>query len=282
MAETKHQHTVPACYLANWGINGNQGRKSEVYFLDKNSHQIRISSVNKLPTENFFYDIPELDEKKQLLEKFFGVIEGEYAALLKKVLICIEDSQNIIDNKRPILSSIDKNELTAQFAMQIVRTQKFRSFYQNVHTTIKEAFPWVDFPDLTPDTLQSLHTSEITSFSLSNFYANLLDDRNLVFLINCSDALFFTSDNPGIFINHSADLSKPISPVAKEVTFYIPLSPKVAVEFYHKSILKIPEIYIPIGLSGIVNGYNKRLWNQCTRFMFSTKDDFSSLIGSEK
>ena len=101
MTEIKHQHIVPACYLANWGINGN-------------------------------------------LENFFGVIEGEYAALLQKLLKRIEDRQNINSNKEPLLSTEDKNELTSQFAMQIVRTQAFRSGYEHVWTTLKESFPWAN------------------------------------------------------------------------------------------------------------------------------------------
>lgn len=282
MTEIKHQHIVPACYLANWGINGNQGRKSEIYFFDVNNHQARVSSVNKLPTENYFYDIPELGEKKQLLENFFGVIEGEYAALLQKLLKRIEDRQNINSNKEPLLSTEDKNELTSQFAMQIVRTQAFRSGYEHVWTTLKESFPWANISDFTKGDIQAMHTDEIGSFRMARFYANLLNDRNLVFLINHSTSPLLTSDNPGIFINHSANLSEPMSPVSKDVTFYMPLSPKVAVEFYHKSILRFPEICIPLDFSRIVHGYNRRLRGECVRFMFSNKNDFSYLIGSEK
>lgn len=282
MAEIKHQHIVPVCYLANWGINGNQGRESEVYFFNVNNHQVRISSVNKLPTEKYFYDIPELCEKKQLLENFFVGIEGRYATLLQKLLKRIGDRQNINNNKEPLLSTEDKSELTAQFAMQIVRTQAFRSNYEHTWTTLKESFPWANIPDFTKGDIQAMHTYEIMSLRMARFYANLLNDRNLVFLINRSTSPFLTSDNPGIFINHSTNLSEPMSPVAKDVTFYMPLSPKVAVEFYHKSILRFPEVCIPLDFSRIVHAYNRTLRDECVRFMLSNKNDFSCAIGSEK
>ena len=283
MSEPKRQHVVPVSYLRNWSINKNQSRKkSKICVFDANDCRSFISSVNKYPTEKNFYDIPELGEMKQLLEKFFCIIEDQYAVLLLKVIQRIEDRQNIRNKAEPIISTEDRNELAAQFAMQRVRTQDYRSFYQYCYTTLKEGFPWADIPNYTSSDFQRLHTTEIMSFKMANFYANLLSDRNWVILINHSDIPFFTSDNPGIFINHSENSSEPISPAAKEVTFYIPLSPKIAVELYHKSILKLPEICIPIDFSGIVRGYNKNLLKHCTRFMFSNKNDFSCLIRSEK
>lgn len=283
MSEPKRQHIVPVSYLQNWSTSKNQSRKkSKICAFDVNAGRSFITSVNKYPTEKYFYDIPELGERKQLLEKFFSIMEGQYAALHLKVLQCIENWQNKQNERRPIVPIEDRNELAALFAIQIVRTQAFRRSYQNFYRTMKEGFPWADIPDYTSSDFQRLHTAEIISFNLANFYANLLSDRNWVILINNSDTSFFTSDNPGIFINHSENLSEPISPAAPQVTFYIPLSPKVAVELYHKSILELPEICIPINYSGIIRGYNKHLWNQCTRFMFSNKNDFSCLIGSEK
>lgn len=283
MSEPKRQHTVPACYLENWGINGNQGREdTKFYVLNVSKHHVFIASVNNYPIEKLFYDIPELEEKKRLLEEFFCNIEDKYVTLLRRVLQRIEDRQNIRSKTEPIISMEDRNELAAQFAMQIVRTQAFRSFYRYTYTTFKEGLPWADIPAYTNSDFQRLHTSEIMSFNMANFYANLLSDRNWVILVNHSDIPFFTSDNPGIFINHSEKLLEPKSPVAEEVTFYIPLSPTIAVELYHKNLLKIPEICIPFTNSGIVQGYNRNLLIQCTRFMFSNKNDFSCLTGGEK
>ena len=283
VSEPKRQHTVPVSYLQNWSNSKNQSRKkSKICVHDVNDGRSFITSVNKYPTEKYFYDIPELGEGKQLLEKFFSIMEGQYAALLLKVLQCVESWLSMQSKKRPIISLEDKNELAAMFAMQIVRTQDYRIFYQYVYAKLKEGFPWANLPTYTSSDFQRLHTTEIMSFRQANFYTNLLSDRNWMILINHSDISFFTSDNPGIFINHSTNLSEPISPATPEVTFYMPLSPKVAVELYHKSILKIPEICIPIDYSGIIRGYNRNLCRECTRFMFSNKNDFSCLIGSGK
>ena len=283
MSEPKRQHIVPVSYLQNWSTSKNQSRKkSKICAFDVNDGRSFITSVNKYPTEKYFYDIPELGEGKQLLEKFFSIMEGQYATLLLKVLQCIENWLNMQSKRRPIISLEDKNELAAMFAMQIVRTQDFRSFYQYIYAKLKKGFSWADIPDYASSDFQRLHTTEILSFRQANFYANLLSDRNWVILINHSNISFFTSDNPGIFINHSVNLSEPILLAAPEVTFYIPLSPKVAVELYHKSILKLPEVCIPIDYSGIIRWYNRNLCRKCTRFMFSNKNDFSCLIGSGK
>lgn len=284
MSEPKRQHIVPVSYLQNWSTNKIQSRKkSKVCVFDVNDGRSFITSVDKYPTEKYFYDIPEFGEKRQLLEKrLFSTIENDYATLLKKVLKRIEDQQNTPSKAKPILLPEDKSELAAQFAMQIVRTQAFRRFYQRAYTTLKEGFPWADIPAYANNDFQRLHTNEIMSFDMANFYANLLSDRNWVILINRSDTSFFTSDNPGIFINHSENSSEPISSVSEEVTFYMPLSPKVAVELYHKNIMKMSEMCIPLDPSAIVRGYNKNLRKACIRFMFSNKNDFSCLIGGEK
>lgn len=282
MAEKKHQHTVPACYLANWGINGNQGRHSKIYFFNIYTHQADISSLEKFPTVNCFYDIPEFGESEKILENFFMGIEGDYSLLLQKVLQCIESDGETHCTKEPVLSSEDKSELTAQFAMQIVRTLAFRNYYKHTYKSLKTGLPFAKNPVFSNEVFQRMHTNELISFSLANFYANLLNDRNWIFLINYSDVPFFTSDNPGIFIDRRINPIEPISPASKEVTFYMSLSPTVAVELYDKSILKAPETHVPIELPGIVQEYNRRLFSKCTRLMFSNKNDFSCLIGGEK
>lgn len=280
--EKKHQHTVPVCYLANWGIDGNQGRHSKIYFLNIYSHQAGVSSLEKFPTVNCFYDIPELGERKKSLENSFMHIEGDYSTLLRKVLQCIESDRETHCTKEPVLSSEYKAELAAQFAIQIVRTPAFRNYYKYAYESLNKGLPFAEIPVFNDDDFQRVHTNEIMSFDMANFYANLLSDRNWLLLINHSETSFLTSDNPGIFINHRENLAKPVSPAAKEVTFYMPLSPKVAVELYHKEVLKTPEMSIYIDYSKIINSYNWRLRNKCTRFMVSNKNDFSCLIGSEK
>lgn len=277
------QHYVPACYLANFGINGNQGRNSNIYYKnikdDSNPHlQARISSLNKFPTEKKFYDIPEFRENEKLLEQFFSEIEKEYAALLRKTLEYAMEKR--IDRK--YLTIDDRKALVAQFAVQIVRTKYRRQFYEYLYTAIVNAYPNISFPYLDEKDFKRMHNIEILRLRMVNFYANLLEDRNWVFLINHTKEPFFTSDNPAIFINNSSDASCSLSPASPEMTFYIPLSPDIALELYSKEIVKKSEIFFDIYNFKNINWYNINLKDKCSRFMMSNQSDFSYIEGSNK
>ena len=283
MGETKHQHLVPVCYLANFGINGNEGRNSTVFYcdaFDSSSYENpRIISVNKFPVENCFYDIPLLDTNKKLLEEFFCQIEGEYSEQLKLILQYVVAKREKTDALR-ILSTPDKNKLAMQFALQIVRTRVFRNHYQRIYDTLSHAFLYADIPKYEKADFQRLHTNELLDFKMANFYANLLSDRNWVFLINHTDLPFFTSDNPAIFINNSRKNVQNLSPASPETTFFIPLSPQIAIELYSKSILKEAEKFFDIYKRETVRWYNMNLKINSARFMMSNQKDFSCLAES--
>ena len=285
MGETKRQHLVPACYLANFGIHGNQGRNSTVYWCDTSDlnsyNNPRIASVDSFPVENYFYDIYEFEERKQILEEFFSRIEGEYSNLLRKVLKYVTEKQEKQKHLKG-LSPEDKMELSGQFAMQIVRTKHFRNYYQGLYNTISDAFPQAVFPKYKEADFQRLHTNELLDFNAANFYANLLSDRNWAFLINHTGIPFFTSDNPAIFINNSFRNMHILSPVQSEVTFYIPLSPQIAAELYDKSVLRETEILFDIYRKENIRWYNMNLKVNGGRFIMSNQSDFSCLTGSDK
>ncbi|MDE6480276.1 MAG: DUF4238 domain-containing protein, partial [Muribaculaceae bacterium] len=86
------QHIVPACYLANFGINGNQGRKTKIYYYLEEKNISGLGTVDDFPIEKNFYDISELGENEKILELFFQKIENEYSELLKELIcnICFE------------------------------------------------------------------------------------------------------------------------------------------------------------------------------------------------
>ena len=177
-----HSHTVPVAYLANFGINGNEQRESRIYFYNVHENKTNQAKVGKFPVINHFYDINELGEQKQIIEKFFGnKIEGELATLLRVLLGTI-----IIDPQRRDCSSlqIEKEQLSAQFALLITRTEAFRDYYKDIYQQIKDGFPYADIPQYSKTDFQRIHTSEILDFGMSNFYANLFSDWHWVFIIN--------------------------------------------------------------------------------------------------
>lgn len=264
-----HSHTVPVAYLANFGINGNEQRESRIYFYNVHENKTNQAKVGKFPVINHFYDINELGEQKQIIEKFFGnKIEGELATLLRVLLGTI-----IIDPQRRDCSSlqIEKEQLSAQFALLITRTEAFRDYYKDIYQQIKDGFPYADIPQYSKTDFQRIHTSEILDFGMSNFYANLFSDWHWVFIINHTELPFITSDNPAIRIDHSKKTNKPISAVSPEVTYFVPLSPTVAVEILHKDILKKDLVLFDVYQIKNVASYNKEIIKNCTRFLFSNK-----------
>lgn len=266
---TKHSHTVPVAYLANFGIAGNKKRDSMVYFYNVQDNKTDKAKVGKFPMINHFYDIKELGGQKQIIEKFFGdKIEGELATLLRVLLGTI-----IIDPQRRDCSSLqlEKEQLSAQFALLITRTEAFRDYYKDIYQQIKDGFPYADIPQYSKTDFQRIHTSEILDFGMSNFYANLFSDWHWAFIINHTELPFITSDNPVIRIDHSKITNEPISAASPEATYFVPLSPTVAVEIFHTDILKNDLAFFDIYQIKNIASYNKEIIKNCSRFLFSNK-----------
>lgn len=271
-SSVKNQHYVPACYLANFGIDGNKGRNSKIYYLNSRNNHFGIANANAFPKEKAFYDIEYLGENSQIIEMMLSFIEGDYASLLNEIItlnIKNKEKNNILP-----LSKDNKNKLAAYFAIQIIRTKEFRNYFKNTYSQLKLSIPKNYIPDYNDDDLKKIHNMSILSFKESNFYANLFSDRKWFFLINHTDVPFITSDNPCIQISH-CDSSKSISPVSEKVTHYIPISPNLAIEIYDKKIKPNDLSCFHICKKYHVNWYNLNIKNQCTMFLFSNKNVFT-------
>ncbi|MBE6755387.1 MAG: DUF4238 domain-containing protein [Ruminococcaceae bacterium] len=137
--EVVYQHIVPVCYLANFGIDGNKKRDSMLYFYNVQENKCGSSKAEKFPVIKHFYDIEELGEQKQIIEKMFSQIEGELATLLEGLLNSIVIDPN---QRNSAAVQVDKGQLSAQFAMLITRTQVFRDYYKDIYLQIKDGFPY--------------------------------------------------------------------------------------------------------------------------------------------
>lgn len=257
------QHTVPACYLANFGIDGNKKRDSLIYFLNIESDKTGITKVSDIVYQNCFYDEPELGKNSQILEDVFCRIEGDYADLLRNLLQNIS-SDNL---KEYVISAREKEELSAQFAIQRVRTEEYRNFYKYIYKQLKEGLPWADIPDYKKKEFRALHVQDLLNFKSANFYANMFTDRDWIFLVNCTDLPFITSDNPIICIEEKSD-GKGLSAASPKVMYYIPLSPKISVVMVHKDLNK-GNCCWNIRNADFVRLLNRQLYKQCTRFLLS-------------
>ena len=129
----------------------------------------------------------------------------------------------------------------------------------------------MNIPQYSKTDFQRIHTSEILDFGMSNFYANLFSDWHWVFIITHTELPFITSDNPVIRIDHGKKTNEPISAASPEVTYFVPLSPTVAVEIFHKDILKNDLAFFDIYQIKNIASYNKEIIKNCSRFLFSNK-----------
>ncbi len=267
------QHTVPTCYLANFGVDGNQGRRTKIYFYNIVNKRYGLVSVEKMPVEKCFYDVEELGEDKQIIEKIFQQVEGDFATLLRKILdSIIIDEKERTENKINISDS-DRKHFSFQLAMQITRSRAFREdfweFYSQLKTKIRD---YAELPEYTSEDIKRIHITDILTFKSSNFYANLFDDRYFLFLINHTGIPFITSDNPVITIDNRIVKERPISCVAKEITFFFPLSPYVAIEVFHKDVLKNDLLFLDVYDKKTISSFNDNMMKNCTLFLFSNKD----------
>lgn len=267
--ETIRHHTVPVCYLANFGVNGNQGRDSQVYYCNMQKGMYGLTSIEHIPVENYFYNVEELGEHKQIIEKWFCEIEGELSTLLKHILNTININPENRNSDIFNISKDNRGNLSAQMAMQITRTSEFRSGFSSIYEQLKEGLPFASIPGCNKSGFRRIHNLEILSCKMSNFYANLFSDRHFLFLVNHTDVPFITSDNPVITIDHRINKEEPTSAISKELTYYYPISPNIAIEVYDKNILKTDMLYYDVFDSKVIASYNGQILQNSTRFLIS-------------
>lgn len=268
----KRQHYVPACYLANFGVDGNKGRDSVIYFLNKQDLIINCANVETFPAENCFYDVDAFEDYKRVFENVYSVIEGKYANLLKKVIGSVILEPSARETSIVLLSRDDKNALADQLSIQITRTRAYRDRIKEMYQQIKDAFPWADIPDYSDNDFRRIHMAELTGTQSMEFFARMFEDRNWVFLINHTDMPFFTSDNPVVAIDYEPKTNNPKSAAHSKIGYYFPVNPHIAVGIYDKTILPSDMCYMDITDEEDILRFNGELLRQSTRFVFSNVD----------
>lgn len=270
--EYTKQHIVPACYMANFGISGNQGRKSKIHYYIVKKRISGCGVVNDFPVETNYYDIPELGDNKKIIELLFQKIESDLSELLKELIDSI-----IIDKNNRTSLTVDyplnkRQELSAQFAIQLQRTHFLRNHFKYIYDQIKAGAPvsCYPIPEYGKDDFKRLQNTQIISFRLANCYANLFDDKKWAILVNHTNLPFITSDNPLISINHSKE--KHLSAASDKLTYYIPISPMYAIEMYPKSVKWNDLFYFDLFNERNIAIYNRYIEQGCTRMLFSNKD----------
>lgn len=264
------QHIVPACYLANFGANGNKGRKSKIYYYIRDKGISGCGCAGDFPVERNFYDIPELGENEKILELFFQKIEPDYSELLKEFIRSISFDTNTRNGLCVDFPLNKRDELNAQFSVQIQRTRSLGKHFKHIYTQLKSAKLNYNIPGYGEDDFRRLQNQQILSFDLANFYANMFNDRKWIVLVNHTELPFLTSDNPVISIDRGNN--EHFAAASDDLTYYIPISPLFAIEMYPKSIQRNDLSYFDIYDTNQIVYYNSQIVQKCAIVLFSNKN----------
>lgn len=274
MEETKEQHIVPSAYLKRFTFDEDKGRDTKIYFFNINNKHNGITNTNHMPKERNFYDIEELAENKKILENYFNRIETKMDRLLHDLSSKIIIAKNARRFDYVDITNSERSELSAQVAFMIVRTRSFRNMYHSIYSQIVESGKnfSISIPEYSKSDIKRVHNKTILNHEIAHFYANLFDDSNCVFLINHTNTPFITSDSPVVMINHNKDGSiYPSLPNSVDVTHFFPISPKVGIQFYHKSIAKKDSVYFDINDERMINFFNNEIIKNANLFLFSNE-----------
>jgi len=186
MPEKKHQHLVPACYLKNFiaAVPGKQKENpnftSGIYVNDKTlSTGWKLRSVkHKSLTKPYFYNLPEDDPKKPIIENYLSKIEGIY-------------SQIFCEIKNGTITSENMSFMSYFVTLQFMRVDAFIEVSQGAWDQIAE---WMDAFD--GQEIHKLILKDITKRQLINSDLRHLIHPHSTIIYNATRFPFVTSDNP--------------------------------------------------------------------------------------
>jgi hypothetical protein len=228
MPEKKNQHLVPACYLRRFEADVSEMQKSNPNFssgIYTNDSRLesgwKLRSVtHKSLTRPYFYNLPEDDPKKPLVENFLSVIEGNY----KKY------SDEIIEGN---INNENMSFMSYFVTLQFMRVEAFLESFQGGLDKVAE---WMDLFDGGDD--YKVGFKDIAKKQLPDIdLGNVLHPHSAI-IYNKTNFPFVTSDNPVVRrqINVVDALEiipknqlRGIDNESQEFSmFFIPLSPSVA------------------------------------------------------
>jgi hypothetical protein len=265
MSEKKNQHLVPACYLRNFEADVSEIRKvnskfcSGIYINNKKlTGKWNLRSVlHKSLTKSYFYNLPEDDPQRPLIENYLSIVESDYVRYIKQIIEGKVNNENL-------------SFMSYFVTLQFMRVEAFIDRFQSAFDKVAGWMDMYEGNDKYKNALKDISKRQLAAYDLGHIihpYA--------VIIYNDTNFPFITSDNPVVRrqINISGALKiiprKCLPENANEsiesACFFLPLSPKVAYIscelikssgnlFYSESDL---ENIFYLNYSSIVNAYEK-------------------------
>ena len=243
----KSQHYVPKFYLKNF-LNS----RNEVWVFDKTTQRTFSNSPKSIAKEDFFYDLPEIDEsleESQAVEKYLAKLENIHAPFFKKLIY-------LIDNRKIDQIDADIRSLLCDYlVIQILRTKEHReqmtqSFNGFRDTLLKSG--WI--PEDQKNAFSSLfsendvkknHLSQILfDSSFKTDLANTLNSHILMVCKNMTDTPYYTSDHPVVRRAHLSRAHRTDTGLkSKGIEIAMPISSRHLLVLYERTFHKDFEPY---------------------------------------
>lgn len=228
MPEKKNQHLVPACYLRNFEADVSSLRKVNPKFTsgifinnNKLTEKWKLRSVtHKSLTKPYFYNLPEDDPRRPLIEEYLSKVESSYEKYSKLIFEGKVTNENL---------SFMSDFVTLQY----MRVEAFIEMFQEAWDKVAGWMDKFEGKDNYKSALKDITKRLLVSSDLGH----LIHDHSAI-VYNETNFPFITSDNPvarrkiNIFDALNIIPGKYLSDKRNEsdevVCFFLPLSPKVA------------------------------------------------------
>lgn len=281
MSKAKRQHYVPQSYLRGFTENGKQ-----LFVFDKSTKEPFYTSVSKIASERYFYDLAE----SQDLEKAFAKLDGDYPHWRDSIIKTVENGEGI---------TLEYQAKLAFFiAMQIRRTRWFRNLNITIVKQIEEALTKLSdyFHEkygvplkLDPSLSQYLAPNKegmakqaqiqsMRSFSTVHDLGQILAQHIWIVGVNQTTQPFYTSDNPLVRLPHKQHPARSYSGLRSEgIEIAFPLNSRYILVLlertFHANLAALDRGSMPINEDCVIY-YNGLQIAGSYRWLYCSTDSF--------
>lgn len=304
----KKQHTVPQCYLNAWCAPG----KKQTHVFDKVSEQKRISNIEDIASERYFYDI-DLEAFRlgdyvegcrdiemaindegdpQVIEHSLSEdVEGPFSKLLNKLRKKVAELTPWHINNCFFISKEEKDALSECLAVQFLRAKGVRNGISDAADCMVQLMrEWgVEASELerlaeSKEQIKNIHISMMLDPD------NLLQTKayfqrlTWMLVVNKTKKKLYTCDSPIATIAHKHDAIRSMNGIASPgVEVFLPISPDAVLVMVDAmcliQYLPFERRYYEITNSTYVDHYNSVLAERASRFIVSIDGEFTLLDG---
>jgi hypothetical protein len=281
MSKVKREHYVPQSYLRGFTENGKQ-----LFVFDKSTKKTFYTSVSRIASEGYFYDLSE----SQDIEKALAKLDGIYPHWRDSIIKTVENGERI---------TLEHQAKLAFFiAMQVRRTRWFRNFNITIAEQVEEVLiKMSDYCDekfgvpLKPDASLSEYLApnkeemaklaqiqSMRSFSTMHNLMQILVHHIWIVGVNQTTQPFYTSDNPVVKWPHKQHPILTYSGLQSEgIEIAFPLNSRYMLALlertFHANLAALDCDSMPINEDGVVY-YNGLQIAGSYRWLYCSSDSF--------